>query len=84
MQLSELIQALQKAEAKFGDMPVGAYSAEYCYEIGKREDLMGISLRVMTGYAETNASALPGIDPASDDDGNMPNKFLTIFYSDEV
>lgn len=83
MQLSELIATLQTVEAKFGDMPVGAYSAEYCYELGKADHLMGIQLRVMTSYADANASTLPGINPTADSEEDAPSKFLTIFYLDD-
>jgi len=81
MKISELISLLQQAENKFGDMPVGAYSAEYCYELSKPEDLMEVSLRVMTSYLCSSEQQLPGVDLLGKSDIE-PNLFLTLFYSD--
>lgn len=81
--VSEMILLLQQCVAEFGDMPVGAYSAEYCYELGRTEDLMSVSLRVMSSYAGSSAQSLPGIDLASDRSSTLDDKFLTIFYHDK-
>jgi hypothetical protein len=81
--VSEMILLLQQCVAEFGDMPVGAYSAEYCYELGRAEDLMSVSLRVMSSYAGSSAENLPGIDLASDRSSTLDDKFLTIFYNDK-
>ena len=81
MKISELISLLQQAESKFGDMPVGAYSAEYCYELAKPEDLMSISLRVMTSYGCSSEHNLPGVDLLGESDV-APSLFLALFYSD--
>lgn len=83
LSVSELIVLLQKCIEEFGDMPVGAYSAEYCYELGRTEDLMDISLRVMSSYAGSSADNLPGIDLASDRSSTLDDKFLAIFYNDK-
>lgn len=82
LKLSELIAMLHKAKAEFGDIPVGAYSAEYCYELGKPEDLMPISLRVMAAYASSSADKLPGVDLLSGEQ-EPSSKFLAIFYRDD-
>ena len=81
MKISELVSLLQQAQTKFGDMPVGAYSAEYCYELAKPEDLMDVSLRVMTSYAGASAKQLPGID-LLDESNVEPSLFLALFYND--
>ncbi len=81
MKISELIPLLQQAESRFGDMPVGAYSAEYCYELAKPEDLMSISLRVMTSYDCSSAEQLPGVDLLGESDV-QPSLFLALFYND--
>jgi hypothetical protein len=83
LKISELIALLQKAQDQFGDMPVGAYSADYCYELGKKDDLMGVSLRVMTDMSGASAQALPGLDLSTDEEGPSSDKFLTIFYLDQ-
>ena len=83
LSVSELIVLLQKCIAEFGDMPVGAYSAEYCYELGKAEDLMDISLRVMTSYADSSAENLPGISIAGDRSPALNKQFLAIFCNDK-
>lgn len=80
--VSEMITLLQKCLEDFGDIPVGAYSAEYCYELGKTEDLMSVSLRVMSSYGGSSADNLPGIDLENGSDG-LGEKFLTIFYNDK-
>ena len=81
--VSELIALLQQCLAEFGDIPVGAYSAEYCYELGRTEDLMDISLRVMSSYAGSSADNLPGINLAGDRASDFDKQFLTIFYNDK-
>lgn len=81
--VSEMILLLQQCVAEFGDMPVGAYSAEYCYELGRNEDLMSVSLRVMSSYAGSSADNLPGIDLSSDRSSTLDDKFLAIFYNDK-
>ena len=81
MKTSELIALLQQAQAKFGDMPVGAYSSEYCYELAKPEDLMNISLRVMTSYSCSSPEQLPGVDLLNET-AHEPDLFLAIFYND--
>ena len=81
MKISELIALLQQAESRFGDMPVGAYSAEYCYELSKPEDLMDISLRVMTSYCGPSPAQLPGVDLLGESDVD-PSLFLALFYND--
>lgn len=81
--VSEMILLLQQCVAEFGDMPVGAYSADYCYEVGRAEDVMRVSLRVMSSYAGSSAESLPGIDLASDRSSTLDDKFLTIFYHDK-
>lgn len=81
--VSEMILLLQQCVEEFGDMPVGAYSAEYCYELGKAEELMSVSLRVMTSYGGSSADNLPGIDLSSDSSLALDDKFLTIFYNDK-
>jgi hypothetical protein len=81
MKISELISLLQQAQTKFGDMPVGAYSAEYCYELAKPEDLMDVSLRVMTSYFCSSADRLPGVD-LLDESNVEPSMFLVLFYND--
>lgn len=83
LSVSALIALLQKCIAEFGDMPVGAYSAEYCYELGRTEDLMTVSLRVMSSCAGSSAENLPGIDLASDRSSTLDDKFLAIFYNDK-
>jgi len=80
--VSEMILLLQKCLEDFGDIPVGAYSAEYCYELGKTEDLMSVSLRVMSAYGGSSADNLPGIDLKNGSD-SLGEKFLTIFYNDK-
>lgn len=80
MKLSELIAILQKAEAKFGDMPVGTYCAEYCYELAKADDMTGIAVRILTDYSNASAEDLPGIDPTGYTQESDLSKFLTIFY----
>lgn len=81
--VSEMILLLQQCVAEFGDMPVGAYSAEYCYELGRTEGLMSVSLRVMSSYAGSSADNLPGIDLSSDRSSTLDDKFLAIFYNDK-
>jgi hypothetical protein len=81
--VSEMILLLEQCVAEFGDMPVGAYSAEYCYELGRAEHLMSVSLRVMSSYAGSSAENLPGIDLSSDRSSTLDDKFLTIFYNDK-
>lgn len=80
---SEMLLLLQRCIKEFGDMPVGAYAAEYCYEIGMPKDLMKVSLRVMSSYASSSAENLPGIDLAQDDSTTASPKFLAIFYHDQ-
>lgn len=81
--VSEMILLLEQCVAEFGDIPVGAYSSQYCYELGKAEDLMSVSLRVMTSYAGSSSENLPGIDLTSDRSSNLADLFLTIFYDDK-
>lgn len=82
MNISDLIMLLEQAKDKHGDMPVGAYSADYCHELAKADDTMDIALRVMTAYCHSSATNLPGIDPAENMQENAPSKFLTLFYLD--
>lgn len=81
MKLSELIAILQKAEAKFGDMPVGTYCSEYCYELTNADDMMGITVRILTDYSNASAVDLPGIDPTWDMQESDFSRFLTIFHT---
>lgn len=83
MNISELIALLEQTKSKYGDMLVGAYSAEYCHELAKADDMMDIALRVMTAYSNASATNLPGLDPATDMQEGIPSKFLTIFYLDD-
>jgi len=82
--ISELISILEQAKQNFGDMPVGAYSAEYCHELRGKNDLLDLELRVLAAYErKTLATSLPGTNPATMEGQDQTARFLTIFYLDQ-
>lgn len=82
--ISELINILEKAKDNFGDIPIGAYSAEYCHEIKGKDDLFNVELRVLEAYERaTSASSLPGTNPLTMEGRDGSAHFLVIFSLDE-
>lgn len=83
--ISELINILEKAKDNFGDIPIGAYSAEYCYEIKGKDDLFNVELRVLEAHERaTSASSLPGTNPLTMEGRDESAHFLVIFSLDEA
>lgn len=82
--ISELISILEKTKQSFGDIPVGAYSAEYCHELSSQDDLLNIELRVLSAYERrTVATSLPGTNPSTMEGQEQTTHFLTLFYLDQ-
>jgi hypothetical protein len=81
MKLSKLIGQLQKALDKYGDISVGAYSKDYCGELGEETETSEIYFRVM----HDTGSDLPGV---SMDEGEAEvektacSYYGVIFYQD--
>jgi len=83
--ISELINILEKAKDNFGDIPVGAYAAEYCHEIRSKDDLMDVELRILEAYErQSQAASLPGTNPLTMEGKDKSAHFLVIFYLDEL
>jgi len=82
--ISELISILEQAKETFGDIPVGAHSAEYCHELSGKNDLLDVELRVLSSYERsTIATSLPGTNPATMEGQDQTARFLAIFYLDQ-
>jgi hypothetical protein len=83
MNISELAKILLLAKDKYGDIAVGAYPAEYCYELSKPEDMMNIAPRIMTDHSNASATNLPGIDPVAGQQECAGDNFLVLFHLDD-
>lgn len=81
MKLSKLIGQLQKAFDKYGDIPVGAYSKDYCGDLEEETETYEIQFRVMCDMGST----LPGVsmdEEESQSEKTAGNHFGVIFYQD--
>ena len=80
MKASKLIEQLQKAIDKYGDINVSAYSHNYAFDMEKEADAHSIKFRVLCG----DSDELPGI-PMDEEEAQQPSSdsfFGVIFYND--
>lgn len=80
MNLSDLIKQLEKAIAKYGDIPIGCYGKVYAHDVEKASDATKIcALRVI----QENQASLPGISLAEEDtQPDNASYFAVLFYED--
>jgi hypothetical protein len=80
MKATKLIEQLQKAIDKYGDINISAYSHSYAFDIEKESDSHSIKFRILNG----NSDELPGI-PMDEEEEQKPSDsdfFGVIFYND--
>lgn len=66
MKISKLIEVLRKAEAKYGNIEVGAYQADFANEVGVDVNLDTIQFRVVSSIAGLPGDDLGEADTASE------------------
>jgi hypothetical protein len=80
MKATKLIEQLQKAIEKYGDINISAYSHSYAFDVEKESDAHSIKFRILNG----DSDELPGI-PMDEEDVQQPSPdsfFGIIFYND--
>jgi hypothetical protein len=81
MKLSKLIDQLNKAFTKYGEMDIGAYSRDYANDAESYRDIHDIKFRVVS---EDTSSCLPGVSMEEEEHTEKGNadRFGVIFYLD--
>ena len=82
MKLSKLINQLQQAAEKYGDLDVGAYSRDYANDVDAYKDTHDIKFRVLLNDANC---CLPGLSMDAEEEVEADkdaSRFGVIFYLD--
>lgn len=82
MKLSKLIDQLNKAFIKYGEMDIGAYSRDYANDAESYRDIHDIKFRVVS---EDTSSCLPGVSMEEEEEHaekDNTDRFGVIFYLD--
>ena len=80
MKATKLIEQLQKAIEKYGDINICAYSHSYAFDIVKESDAHSIKFRILN----PDSDELPGV-PMDEEEAQQPSSdsfFGVIFYND--